>query len=518
MDAISNHFLNYYLKASGSKVDIADIKRDDKNAIIIGGVLAKWIDKLDDHLIKQDLVSSSAISKYQSFLIISEFKCFIFGEPYKIWKPNMFPVERDLSNIQLSENKLILKKIKMSSLQYDICIVCNDDQFYEIQKCFFHLKEISETREQIRKEKERSLFLEMSMKQQIREMELKNTHDQIKNFYQNLYKSIKNNVKKFKDSKEISNLLNHFIEKNNLLVYLIPSVFSGVQVQIDQLPNIYLENNNKFVLFDKTNDLNFYGDQIKPEYLKQMLTLTNLFLEKGYIEEELDGYISIWESLKTISKMNIPIIFHNKYGLYFDEDSTLDAMVQNFTNIPTIEHEDYLNIGMFTYYLISKEYITDNYEIAISLVQNKIKESLKRSELLIYEKNLLVESSNYVSIDDIDLMSGEEFENVIGSIFNKLGFSIRITQLSRDQGIDVIAEKNGKKIGIQSKCYSNSVGNKAIQEVVAGIHHYQLDKGLVVTNNYFTTSAKDLATSNNVILWDRNILEEKLIELMLNIK
>ena len=61
-----------------------------------------------------------------------------------------------------------------------------------------------------------------------------------------------------------------------------------------------------------------------------------------------------------------------------------------------------------------------------------------------------------------------------------------ITKESGDQGMDVIAEKNGIKIGIQAKCYSSKVSNKAVQEIVAAINHYDCHKGMVVTNSYFT--------------------------------
>lgn len=39
-----------------------------------------------------------------------------------------------------------------------------------------------------------------------------------------------------------------------------------------------------------------------------------------------------------------------------------------------------------------------------------------------------------------------------------------------------------------------------------------IDKGIVVTNNYFTASATELAKSNNVILWDRDMLKRKMEE------
>ena len=114
------------------------------------------------------------------------------------------------------------------------------------------------------------------------------------------------------------------------------------------------------------------------------------------------------------------------------------------------------------------------------------------------------------TIDDIDLMTGVEFEGIIAKIFTKLGFHVTITKASGDQGIDVLAEKGVQRIGIQAKCYGSSVGNSAIQEAVAGKAFYNLTKVMVITNNVFTPSAVSLAQANNVVLWDRTILADKL--------
>ena len=120
--------------------------------------------------------------------------------------------------------------------------------------------------------------------------------------------------------------------------------------------------------------------------------------------------------------------------------------------------------------------------------------------------------NSVITIDDVDLMSGFEFENFIKTLFMKMGFHAYNTQKSNDQGIDVIAEKNTVKYGVQCKCYSSTVGNSAIQEVVAGKNYYNCDKVVVVTNSSFTKSAVDLANANNVILWNRDILKEKINE------
>lgn len=94
-------------------------------------------------------------------------------------------------------------------------------------------------------------------------------------------------------------------------------------------------------------------------------------------------------------------------------------------------------------------------------------------------------------------------------LFTKMGYSTELTKQTGDQGIDVLASKNSNRIGIQAKCYSNTVGNSAIQEVTAGKKFYSCDKVIVVTNNYFTSSAEQLAQANEVILWDRNMLRQR---------
>lgn len=117
-----------------------------------------------------------------------------------------------------------------------------------------------------------------------------------------------------------------------------------------------------------------------------------------------------------------------------------------------------------------------------------------------------------MTMDMIDFMSGIEFEQFCAELFTKLGYAVTPTAITGDQGIDLIIKNDFLSMGIQAKRYSNKVTNTAVQEVVAGIAHYQLNKGLVLTNNYFTESAKQLAHSNNVILWDRDMLSIKLKE------
>ena len=171
---------------------------------------------------------------------------------------------------------------------------------------------------------------------------------------------------------------------------------------------------------------------------------------------------------------------------------------------------------MLTYYYLKQTNSTAKFYDVYDYIVNKVEEVEKAKKEILLEKMLFKEnvvdelSTRRITIDDIDLMSGLEFEGFVNELFNKMGYKTKLTKASGDQGIDIIAERDGIKIGIQAKCYSQSVGNSAIQEAVAGKAYYNCEKIAVVTNSHFTKGAVSLARANNVILWDRKMLIEKL--------
>ena len=97
---------------------------------------------------------------------------------------------------------------------------------------------------------------------------------------------------------------------------------------------------------------------------------------------------------------------------------------------------------------------------------------------------------------------GIKYEKACAKYLNKIGYTnVRVTQASGDQGIDILAEKEGKTYGIQCKHYKAAVGNKAVQEAFSGAAYYGCDIAVVMTNSTFTQSAVELANRNGVLLW-----------------
>ena len=95
-------------------------------------------------------------------------------------------------------------------------------------------------------------------------------------------------------------------------------------------------------------------------------------------------------------------------------------------------------------------------------------------------------------------MTGFQFEDFCSELLKKNGWHVRKTKPGADQGVDLIINNKNWSIGVQCKKYARPIGNKAVQEIKAGIAHYDLDRGIVLTNNKFTKSAIELAKSNNI--------------------
>lgn len=95
---------------------------------------------------------------------------------------------------------------------------------------------------------------------------------------------------------------------------------------------------------------------------------------------------------------------------------------------------------------------------------------------------------------------GHAFEHWVAEALRGFGWNAEVTSASGDQGIDVVAEKEGRKIGLQCKLYGSPVGNGAIQEAHSGKIFYGLDAVGVLTNATFTSSAKELAAVTGVFM------------------
>jgi hypothetical protein len=97
-------------------------------------------------------------------------------------------------------------------------------------------------------------------------------------------------------------------------------------------------------------------------------------------------------------------------------------------------------------------------------------------------------------------LTGERWEKFLADVFEAHGYSVELTKVSGDQGVDLIVQYSRVRLAVQAKGYSGSVGNAAVQEAVAGRIFYNCTHCAVITNSTFTKSARELASRTSCVL------------------
>lgn len=115
----------------------------------------------------------------------------------------------------------------------------------------------------------------------------------------------------------------------------------------------------------------------------------------------------------------------------------------------------------------------------------------------------------HAKIDDLDEMTGWEFEKWLRRFFERVGYEVYPTPYRGDFGADFVLTWNGTRIAVQAKRASRQVGLRAVQEVVAAKAYYDCERAMVVTNSYYTEQAIILARANGVWLRTRDDLARK---------
>lgn len=113
-------------------------------------------------------------------------------------------------------------------------------------------------------------------------------------------------------------------------------------------------------------------------------------------------------------------------------------------------------------------------------------------------------------------MHPRDFEELIGELLQKDGWDVKVTRITRDEGIDVIAQKQDLLLGEiktiwQAKKYSgtNKVTLSDVRELSAVSEASKATKGIIVTTNKLTKSAIEWVRRD---LYRLNYLEGNQIE------
>jgi len=103
-------------------------------------------------------------------------------------------------------------------------------------------------------------------------------------------------------------------------------------------------------------------------------------------------------------------------------------------------------------------------------------------------------------------LTPSEFESLITNLFEKMGLETRLTQASRDGGVDCVAYDPrpifGGKVIIQAKRYKHTVGVSAVRDLFGTLQNEGASKGILVTTSGYGKAAFEFANNKPIELLD----------------
>jgi len=110
--------------------------------------------------------------------------------------------------------------------------------------------------------------------------------------------------------------------------------------------------------------------------------------------------------------------------------------------------------------------------------------------------------SRFKKLDQLTAMSSREFEQFVAKLFERMGYSVAVTQASADEGVDIFLERHGRRAIVQCKKYEGSVGQPTVRDFYGAMIHNRVDQGFLVTTGTFSLPAQTWAAGKQIHLVD----------------
>ncbi len=319
-------------------------------------------------------------------------------------------------------------------------------------------------------------------------------------------------------------------EKNNILDHKKELYLKGDQNAVIEYCEIVLNNSKYPDWFPKYFDLE-YNPETKiliVEYLLPSIDHFPTLAEVKYVstkKELKEIYLSEFQINKIFDESIYKITLRTIHELFnADKANALDAIIFNgwvnainkatgkmVTNcIVSIQvtKNEFLNINLSN---IDPKLCFRNLKgigssrlSSINAIQ-PIAQINKKDKRFISPQEVIEKLNEGINIAAMDW---QEFEHLIREIFEKefksAGGEVKVTQASRDGGVDAVAFDpdpiRGGKIIIQAKRYTNTVGVSAVRDLYGTVVNEGATKGILVTTADYGPEAYEFAKNKPLTL------------------
>lgn len=105
-------------------------------------------------------------------------------------------------------------------------------------------------------------------------------------------------------------------------------------------------------------------------------------------------------------------------------------------------------------------------------------------------------------LEQIRRMDPVEFEQFVGYLYQKQGYSVSMTAVSGDEGIDLLLRKERRTAVVQCKRYAGTVGQPVVRDLYGAMMHSGADEAMLVTSGVLSQPAETWARGKPIRLVD----------------
>lgn len=159
--------------------------------------------------------------------------------------------------------------------------------------------------------------------------------------------------------------------------------------------------------------------------------------------------------------------------------------------------------------LVDKQACLKNLGASVSSRPDELQPVKPIVEFSMVDKRFVNQTDLLSNLDDranlMDL-NPTEFEQLVSNLFTRMGLDARLTQSSKDGGVDCIAFDTrpviGGKIVIQAKRYKNTVDVSAVRDLYGTMSHEGASKGILVTTSGYGKASFEFVKDKPIELID----------------
>lgn len=209
--------------------------------------------------------------------------------------------------------------------------------------------------------------------------------------------------------------------------------------------------------------------------------------------------------------------FNFDYPSYFPDinELTVNKALKRYCSIETIDPKNMEVFGKFVYYIILLKNPKDiNYLRNFSALKKKRDVILEGMKVRDLEKRLKKPYRSTLTMLHFERMTNQEFQDFFTEVFHYVGYDTLQSMEEGDKDWKTVGSKNGVTAVILADKSSEPVGSDVVRLAIKHKKTLRLHKAFVITSHTFTSSARALAEANEITLWDRDVIREKIIPLI----